>query len=85
MDESRTLEALFPGSRHNVLAALFAEPHRWWTLDELAGRAGVRPGAVLPQLLRLRKSGIVLRIGRAPVAVSSLTPHVRYLLNCRPS
>lgn len=59
LDESRTLEALFPGARHTVLAALFAEPHRWWTLDELAGRAGVRPGAIQTQLVRLRKSGIV--------------------------
>src|SRR5215469_4391917 len=59
MDESRTFEALFPGARHTLLAALFAEPHRWWTPDELAGRAGVRPGGILPQLVRLRKSGIV--------------------------
>jgi CheY-like chemotaxis protein len=59
MDELRTFEALFPGARHTLLAALFAEPHRWWTLDELAGRAGVRPGGILTQLVRLRKSGII--------------------------
>lgn len=59
MDESRTFEALFPGARHTVLAALFAEPRRWWALDELAGRAGVRPGVIQAQLVHLRNSGIV--------------------------
>jgi CheY-like chemotaxis protein len=59
MDESRTFETLFPGARHTVLAALFAEPRRWWTLDELAGRAGVRPGGIQSQLVRLRNGGIV--------------------------
>ena len=58
--ESQTLEALFPGARRTVLTALFAEPHRWWTLEELAGRAGVRPGSIQTQLFRLRASGIVL-------------------------
>lgn len=59
MDESRTLEALFPGARHTVLAALFAEPRRWWTLEELAGRAGMRPGGIQAQLVGLRKGGIL--------------------------
>jgi CheY-like chemotaxis protein len=58
--ESQTLEALFPGARRIILTALFAEPHRWWTLEELAGRAGVRPGSIQTQLFRLRASGIVL-------------------------
>jgi CheY-like chemotaxis protein len=58
--ESQSLEALFPGARRTVLTALFAEPHRWWTLEELAGRAGVRPGSIQTQLIRLRASGIVL-------------------------
>jgi CheY-like chemotaxis protein len=58
--ESQTLEVLFPGARCIVLATLFAEPHRWWTLEELAGRAGVRPGSMQTQLSRLRESGIVL-------------------------
>jgi CheY-like chemotaxis protein len=59
MAGSRTLEALFPGARRTVLAALFGEPHRWWTVEELAGRAGVRPGSIQPQVVRLRKSGIL--------------------------
>ena len=56
----QTFEALFPGARRTVLTALFAEPHRWWTLEELAGRAGVRPGSIQTQLIRLRATGIVL-------------------------
>jgi CheY-like chemotaxis protein len=59
MAESRTFEALFPGARGAVLTALFAEPGRWWTLEELAGRAGVRPGSIHGQLVRLRQRGIV--------------------------
>jgi CheY-like chemotaxis protein len=58
--DSQTFEALFPGARRTVLTALFAEPHRWWTLEELAGRAGVRPGSIQTQLIRLRATGIVL-------------------------
>jgi CheY-like chemotaxis protein len=60
MAASQTFEALFPGVRRTVLAALFAEPHRWWTLEELAGRAGMRPGSIQTQLVRMRESGIVL-------------------------
>jgi CheY-like chemotaxis protein len=59
MEESRAFEALFPGARRTVLTALFVEPHRWWTLEELAGRAGVRPGGLRTQLARLRQSGVV--------------------------
>ncbi len=59
MGESRTFEALFPGARHTLLTALFIEPQRWWTLEELAGRAGVRPGSIQPHLTRLRETGIV--------------------------
>lgn len=59
MAESRTFETLFPGTRRTLLTALFGEPHRWWTLEELAGRAGVRPGSIQPHIVRLRESGIV--------------------------
>jgi CheY-like chemotaxis protein len=56
---SRIFETLFPGARRTVFAALFAEPNRWWTPEELAGRAGVRAGSIHTQLCRLRESGIV--------------------------
>jgi CheY-like chemotaxis protein len=59
MAESGALESLFPGARRTLLSALFAEPNRWWSLEELAGRAGVRPGSLQPHLIRLRESGIV--------------------------
>jgi CheY-like chemotaxis protein len=57
--KSRTFEALFPGARRTVLTALFGEPNRWWTLEELAGRAGVRPASIQTSLTRMRESGIV--------------------------
>ena len=59
VSDSRTFEVLFPGARRTVLAALFSEPNRWWTVEELAGRAGVRPGSIQGHLVRLRESGIV--------------------------
>jgi CheY-like chemotaxis protein len=59
MGESRTFETLFPGARRTLLTALFGEPNRWWTLEELAGRAGVRPGSIQLQLVRLREGGVV--------------------------
>jgi CheY-like chemotaxis protein len=62
---SRIFEVLFPGARRTVFAALFTEPNRWWTSEELAGRAGVRAGSIQTQLCRLRESGIV-REDRTP-------------------
>jgi two-component system cell cycle sensor histidine kinase/response regulator CckA len=59
MGASKTFETLFPGARRTLLSALFGEPHRWWTIEELAGRAGVRPGSIQPQLVRLREGGVV--------------------------
>lgn len=56
---SGIFEALFPGSRRILLTALFAEPQRWWTVEELAGRAAVRPASVQSQLTRLRESGVL--------------------------
>ena len=53
MGAALTLEALFPGVRRMVLRAFFGEPDRWWSLPELAGKAGVEqetlravPGAI---------------------------------------
>jgi CheY-like chemotaxis protein len=56
---SRILETLFPGSRRTLLTALFREPRRWWTVEELAGNAGARPGGIQAQLARLKESGVV--------------------------
>ncbi len=59
VSESRILEALFPGSRRTIFAALFTEPQRWWTLEELAGRAGVLAVSLQPHVLRLRDAGVI--------------------------
>jgi CheY-like chemotaxis protein len=60
MREAFALETLFPGPRRMVFCALFDEPDRWWSLPELAGRAGLRPGTLRRQMAGLRKAGIVL-------------------------
>jgi CheY-like chemotaxis protein len=59
MMESKVLEALFPGARRIVLRALFAEPDRWWSVDEVAGCAGVQPASQQTYLGRLSKAGVV--------------------------
>lgn len=56
---ARILETLFPGTRRTLFAALFSEPNRWWTVEELAGRAGVRMACIQAHLGRLRDTGVV--------------------------
>jgi CheY-like chemotaxis protein len=53
------LEALFPQPRRLILGALFGEPERWFSLPELAGRAGVQPATVRQHLVALRDGGIL--------------------------
>jgi CheY-like chemotaxis protein len=57
--ESKALSALFPGSLRWLLAAAFGEPNRWWTLPELAGRAGMRPATVRLHLGHLKECGLI--------------------------
>lgn len=59
MSESKALEALFPGPRRLILSALFGETDRWWTLVELAGRAGVQPVSARRYTCPLRDSGVL--------------------------
>jgi CheY-like chemotaxis protein len=59
MPELNPLEALFPGPRRIVLCAVFHEPERWWSLPELAGRAGLQPGSLRNHLAVFRDAGIV--------------------------
>lgn len=59
MNESNALEALIPGPRRLMVCAMFHEPERWWTLAELAGRAGVQPATVRQHLAALREAGFV--------------------------
>ncbi len=59
MNEVKALEAIFPGTRRLLFAALFGEPERWWSVQELAGRAGVQPSSLRVHIGALRNSGIV--------------------------
>ena len=59
MRESKALEALFPGARRPLICSLFGEPDRWWSLADLAGRAGIRAGSVRPHLLCLQEAGLI--------------------------
>jgi CheY-like chemotaxis protein len=55
----KALTVLFPGTRRFILGALFAEPDRWWSLSELAGRVGMTARSTRPYLSRLLDSGLV--------------------------
>jgi CheY-like chemotaxis protein len=59
MGESKAMEALFPGPRRLILTAVFCETERWWTLVELAGRAGVQPSSARRHIGPLRDSGVL--------------------------
>lgn len=59
MGGANVLDALFPGPRRFILTALFGEPDRWWSLTELAGRAGLQPGSVRPHVIHLRDGGVL--------------------------
>jgi CheY-like chemotaxis protein len=59
MRESKTLEVLFPGPRRQVFAAMFGEPERWWSLPELAGRAGMQPASLRQHMKELREAGLI--------------------------
>ena len=59
MPEPNTLEVLFPGPHRLVLCALFHETDRWWSLPDLAGRAGLQPATLRRHMAALRKAGIV--------------------------
>lgn len=53
------LDVLFPGSRRAVFSALYVEPSRWWSLPELAGRAGMNPSTLRGRLTQMRAAGLV--------------------------
>ncbi|HLH20307.1 MAG TPA: response regulator [Bryobacteraceae bacterium] len=59
MPEPTALEALFPSPRRVVLCAMFHEPNRWWSLPELAGRAGVQPASLRQHMAALREGGVI--------------------------
>jgi len=59
MREPTALEELFPGPRRLVFSAIYFEPARWWSLPELAGRAGMQPATLRQHLTHLRDAGII--------------------------
>lgn len=59
MSEPKALELLFPGPRRPLFAAMYAEPSRWWSLPELAGRAGINAPTLRHHLTQLRDGGLV--------------------------
>jgi CheY-like chemotaxis protein len=38
---------------------MYAEPSRWWTLPELAGRAGLNPSTLRGRLTEMRDAGLI--------------------------
>jgi CheY-like chemotaxis protein len=38
---------------------MYAEPSRWWSVPELAGRAGVHPATLRPRLAQMRDAGLI--------------------------
>jgi CheY-like chemotaxis protein len=59
MSELNPLDVLFPGARRPILAALYGEPSRWWSLPELAGRAGLSPATLRRHLAHFRDAGLI--------------------------
>jgi len=59
MREAKALEALFPNPRRTIFAAMYAEPERWWSLPELAGRAGMQASTLRQHLAQLGEAGMV--------------------------
>lgn len=57
--ETKALEALFPNPRRTIFATIFAEPDRWWSLSELAGRAGMQPTTIRHHLAELCEAGML--------------------------
>jgi CheY-like chemotaxis protein len=76
-NSENALEALFPGPRRLVFQVMFQQPERWWSLPELAGRAGLRPPTLRLHMVRLSDAGVVrvkLEGGRAWFQPDSTCP-----------
>ena len=59
MRDPRALDVLFPGPRRLIFSAIYSEPARWWSLPELAGRAGMQPASVRQHLAQMRDAGLL--------------------------
>jgi CheY-like chemotaxis protein len=59
MNEPKPLDVIFPGPRRLIFAAMYGEPSRWWSLPELAGRAGMNVTTLRQHLGRMREAGLI--------------------------
>jgi CheY-like chemotaxis protein len=59
MSDPKTLELLFPPPRRQIFTAMYGESDRWWSLPELAGRAGIQPASLRHHLIELRDAGVI--------------------------
>ncbi len=58
---AKALETLFPGVRHRIIAAVFLEPERWWSLGDLGGELATPPLGLRREVAALCGGGILLR------------------------
>lgn len=58
---AKALEILFPGTRHRIIAAMFMEPERWWSLAELGAKVSEPPWGLRREVTALYGGGILLR------------------------
>lgn len=59
MRNRRPVDALFPKTRRDILAATYGQPDRWWYLSELAEYLRTRPSSLQRELRSLAASGIL--------------------------
>ncbi len=59
MRKHRPIDALFPKTRRDLLAATFGQPERWWYLSELAEHLNTTPSSLQRELKYLVSSGIL--------------------------
>ena len=55
----KALTILFPGARRFILGTLFAEPDHWWSMTDLAERAGTSAKSARPYIRKLLDCGLV--------------------------
>jgi uncharacterized protein len=55
----RAIDALFPKTRRDILAATYGQPERWWYLSELAQHLDATPSSLQRELESLASSGIL--------------------------
>lgn len=59
MRKKRPIDALFPKTRRDILAATYSQPQRWWYLSELAQQLNTTPSSLQRELQSLVSSGIL--------------------------